>query len=419
MDNSAEMISAVDEIVLFNAERKRSLVAVKYARMAESAFAFFRGTDHLFARRWSQFRPSEACPSVLACGDLHLENFGAYETDDGDFRFDINDFDEALVAPANFDLVRCAASILLAGEVWKIPAAHASALVLDYLNAYRAAVATAADSGQIGQVTSGKGTGPIWELLGDTASGEQTTLLDRHTEQHHHGDRTIRRSADRHPEASDRAVKLVREAVQEYGKSQPKPAAYRVLDVTGRIMGIGSLGVRRYTVLVAGGGTDDTNRLLDVKEAAPCSVLAASNCPQPEFGGNDAERVVRAQRQLQSKPPRGLATLDIDGRHFRVRETVPDENRSKLDRLQSSPDKLRGAAAVAGQLTAWSQLRGCESLPTNLPTSSTAECRGELAMWAASSAIDGVATAAMRCADLTCGDFDAFSAAYAKGKLAT
>ena len=98
-------------------------------------------------------------------------------------------------------------------------------------------------------------------------------------------------------------------------------------------------------MLIAGGGTPDTNRLLDVKEATASSVLSCSDCPQPDTGGNDAVRIVRAQCQLQSKPTAGLAAIDIDACHYRMREMVPDENRSKLDRLQKKPEKLRLAVA--------------------------------------------------------------------------
>ena len=110
--------SIYDAIVRFNADREPDLVERKLKRIDESVFTFYRGTDHLFGQAWPALKPADPGPAVLSCGDLHLENFGAYQTEVGDFRFDINDFDEALVAPCSFDLVRCAASILLAGEEW-------------------------------------------------------------------------------------------------------------------------------------------------------------------------------------------------------------------------------------------------------------------------------------------------------------
>ncbi|MBI3836433.1 MAG: DUF2252 family protein [Planctomycetia bacterium] len=405
MSAPGDPLSTVDEILRFNQHRKRELVKIKFARMAENVFAFFRGTDHLFARHWPVLHPDEVGPPRLICGDLHLENFGAYQTDDRDFRYDVNDFDEALVAPCSLDLVRCTTSILLAAEVWNISPVQASGIALDFLTSYRAAVTEAVRTRAIGEIAPGQGDGPIWDLLDETALGVQSQLLDRHTEQGTHGARRIIRSDEKHPEISEKKAQLVREAVEAYGQATATPKAYRVLDVTGRIMGIGSCGLHRYTVLIAGGGTPDTNRLLDVKEAIPSSVLSCSVCPQPDTDGNDAVRIVRAQHQLQSKPTAGLAAIDIDARHYRMREMVPDENRSKLDRLHKKPDKLRLAVGVVGQLTAWSQLRGCRSGPP--------DAARQLAAWVGSPALDAVLPSAVRYADISCRDFQSFSEAYA------
>ena len=171
MAPTGESISAVDEIVLFNADRKPELVRLKYEKMSQNAFAFFRGTDHLFAQRFASFRPRDLGPGILTCGDLHLENFGAYRTDAGDFLFDINDFDEALVAPASFDLVRGTASILLAADLWSIPASQASAIALDFLEAYRQAISQAVSAGKAGEISLERCEGPIRDLLDQTASG--------------------------------------------------------------------------------------------------------------------------------------------------------------------------------------------------------------------------------------------------------
>ena len=91
--------SLIEQLIRFHAERQRAGLRRKYQRMAEGPFEFFRGTDFLFARAWPQLRPREPGPAILICGDLHLENFRAFPTDAGDYHFDINDFDEAAVAP--------------------------------------------------------------------------------------------------------------------------------------------------------------------------------------------------------------------------------------------------------------------------------------------------------------------------------
>src|SRR5258708_6234981 len=151
-------------IVRFNADRQPELVKRKLPQLDASVFAFFRGTDHLFGRGWTALKPADPGPSVLCCGDLHLENFGAYQTEEGDFRFDINDFDEALVAPCSFDLARCTASILLAGEEWGLSPLQATGIALTFLDQYRAAVIESVATGRIGEIAPRSGEGPVWVL---------------------------------------------------------------------------------------------------------------------------------------------------------------------------------------------------------------------------------------------------------------
>ena len=243
MSTSTAPLSTVDEILRFNQHRKRELLKIKFARMAENVFAFFRGTDHLFASHWPALHPGQVGPAILICGDLHLENFGAYQTDDRDFRFDINDFDEALVAPCSFDLVRCTTSILLAAEVWNISPVQASGIALDFLTSYRGAIGEAVRTGTIGEIAPGQGDGPIWDLLGETALGVQSQLLDHHTEHGAHGERRIIRSDDKHPDVGDEKASARARGRGSIWSTDRDPQAYRVLDVTGRIVGIGSLGL--------------------------------------------------------------------------------------------------------------------------------------------------------------------------------
>src|SRR5215472_6370471 len=96
--------------------------------MRRDAFAFFRGTAHLFYGDWPRRSPLDRTPLTWACGDLHLENFGSYKGSNRLAYFDINDFDEAALAPAGRDLARFAISTLLAARTMGLPAAEARSL---------------------------------------------------------------------------------------------------------------------------------------------------------------------------------------------------------------------------------------------------------------------------------------------------
>jgi uncharacterized protein (DUF2252 family) len=394
--------SVYDEIVQFNGDRQRELVKRKFRRLDESVFTFFRGTDHLFGQAWPSLRARDPGPAIQCSGDLHLENFGACQTEDGDFRFEINDFDEALVAPCSLDLVRCTASILLAGQEWALSPLDATGIALAFLEQYRAAVVESNRTGVIGEIAPRNGDGPVWVLLNATALGTQVSLLDRHTEVKKHGTRQILRSADKRPDISDEQEIQVRQAVEGYGAAKGKAEVYKVLDVTGRIAGIGSLGLRRYLVLVEGHGSPDKNLLLDVKESRPSSVLPFVDCPQPETYPTEAHRVVAAQRRMQAKPMLGLATLEFAGCSFRMREMVPDESHSNLDHLQRTPKKLRKAVETIGQLVGWSQLRGTDSAG-----------RESIGRWLTGAGIDAVLAAAVRFADRTQQQYAEYHKAYA------
>jgi uncharacterized protein (DUF2252 family) len=408
--NAAPRESIFDAITRFNADRDSDLVKLKLKRLDENVFCFFRGTDELFGKAWKDLRPRDPGPPILCTGDLHLENFGACQSQEGDFRFEINDFDEAVIAPCSFDLIRCTASILLAGEVWDLRPLEATGIALAFLDKYQRAVIDAVDSGVVGEISPRSGEGPIWDLLNATTQGTETALLDRETSKKKDGSREIIRSAKKHPEISLKRQEHIREAVEAYGREKGKPDAYQVLDVTGRIAGIGSLGLRRCTVLIEGGGSSDRNRLLDVKEARNSTVAADVAVPQPRFP-TEADRIVAAQRQLQSKQALGLGALQIGSRSYRVREMIPDENQSSLDRLQEKSKTLRLAVEVVGQLVGWSQVRGA-----NRPGGNDSDERQALAEWAKGPGIEAVLAAAVRFADRTQADYAEYHQTYATKK---
>jgi uncharacterized protein (DUF2252 family) len=375
--------SVVDEIVAFNRERNSKLVRLKFRRMAKDPFAFFRGTGHLFAADWPRLRPPDVGPSLLICGDLHLENFGAYRTDDGDFLYDINDFDEALVAPCSLDLVRCAASVLLAAQLWKHTPVQAMRSLLAFLDRYRATVIRSARTGRVRALTVGTARGPVWGLLQRPVRATQVRFLDHFTERQADGTRRIERRSGRFLAVGRKERERIRGAVERRG--------FEVLDVAFRIAGTGSLGLERYAVLVRDEGQSDQGRILDIKEERGPTLLACADEEQRNEKVSDARRAVEAQRRLQAKPTACLDVLDVDGREYRMRELIPEENRTGLDQLRRHPKRLRRAVAIAGRLVGSAHVRGCRPEGDDR--------RGDLARWAAGPGLDAVIASAVRYAE--------------------
>src|SRR5262245_45413767 len=108
------MSDAVEGIQAFNQTRDKRLRNIKYEMMRESRFAFFRGTSHLFFEDWPQKSILNDTPAVWIAGDLHPSNFAVYRGDDKQIYFDINDFDDALLAPCAWDVARCLTSLFVA-----------------------------------------------------------------------------------------------------------------------------------------------------------------------------------------------------------------------------------------------------------------------------------------------------------------
>jgi uncharacterized protein (DUF2252 family) len=130
-----------ERIERFNAGREPERLALKYREMCKSPFSFFRGSAHLFWEDLSgQERALPGSPTVWACGDLHLENFGSFQGNNGLSYFDLNDFDEAALAPSSWELSRFVTSVYVAAPALGFSRANANELVKLFLEAYRTAL---------------------------------------------------------------------------------------------------------------------------------------------------------------------------------------------------------------------------------------------------------------------------------------
>ena len=118
-----------------NQDRLENLIPVRHGRMSQSSFAFFRGTDAVQAHDLADTPTSGII--VQACGDCHLMNFGGFATPERNLIFDINDFDETLPAPFEWDLKRLAASFVVAARWRGFKAADARRIVERMVRAYR------------------------------------------------------------------------------------------------------------------------------------------------------------------------------------------------------------------------------------------------------------------------------------------
>ena len=344
-------IDVVSSIRDFNAGREAERLALKYRKMAAGAFAFLRGSCHLFYERLPRDGVFKSAPRVWVCGDLHLENFGSYKGDNRLVYFDINDFDEAALAPASWDLVRLLTSVHLAAEELGGRAAEVRRLCKGLLATYTEALTT----GKAGWVERDTVQGPVRELLDAAREQTRTQWLDK---------RTLR-SGPRRKLKVDGSKALPASAAQrakvatfmaEFARSQDEPGFFEVLDVARRIAGTGSLGQERYVILVQGKGSPEGNYLLDLKEAQPSSLVPLLKAAQPRWP-TEAHRSVAAQQRMQAVTMAFLHPVTLGRKACVLRGLQPAEDRITLDRRTQTVASLETILPTVGRLVAWAQLR--------------------------------------------------------------
>jgi uncharacterized protein (DUF2252 family) len=345
------MLNVAKTIRSFNAGRDPERLVMKYANLRANPFVFLRGTCHLFYDRLPADALFTKAPAAWLCGDAHLENFGSYKGDNRLAYFDLNDFDEAALAPVTWELVRFLSSILVAGGSLRATPDDSNALCKVFLEGYAGALAL----GKARWVERDTASGLVHELLATLKARTRAAFLDKRTERKN-GGRRIRRDGE-HALRADRAGReRAARLIDAFAASQDNPGFFRVLDVARRIAGTGSLGMERYVVLVEGKGSPDGNYLLDLKQATSSSLVPHLKIRQPAWP-SQAHRVVAVQRRMQAVSMAFLHPI-VDGKSsYVLRDLQPSEDRVSLDVRRTGLGQVSGVIEEMGQLMAWAHLR--------------------------------------------------------------
>jgi uncharacterized protein (DUF2252 family) len=399
------MTDPVQSILAYNAGREPERLSLKYRNLREDPFVFMRGACHLFYERL-QASPPPAAPLAQICGDLHLENFGSYKGDSRLTYFDLNDFDESVLAPATWDLVRLAASLLVGAETIKVDARQAHDLCRDLVRAYAEALA----DGKPRWIERETATGLIKSLLDNLRKRRRAELLADWTVQGKQRP-TIKLRRKHALEASEEDKQRARDLVGRYAASRRDPRFFDVLDVARRVAGTGSLGLERYVVLVRGKGSRDGHYLLDVKQAIPSSLEERVGHPQPGFE-SAAGRIVAVQRRMQAVSTAFLHPVQGEERSYVIRGLQPQEDKVRLDGSKAKFQRICGVLEDMGRLAAWAHLRSA-----GRQGSAAAD---ELIAFAQTQSAWGteLVKAARQCATQVVHDWKAYAKAYDKGAFA-
>ncbi len=344
-------------IQAFDRQRNPQILTRKYIKMRKNAFGFFRGTCHLFYRDLPQEWELNLAPFVWICGDLHLENFGTYKGENsvGELRqrqvyFGINDFDEGVLAPCTWDITRLVTSIFLAADSLGCDRAALKQLAQICLSSY----ANTLIKGRIGAIAEDNTSGIVADLIKNSSQRKRTDLLNERTELN--GDRRQLKFDDKKIlKVSTQRRQEVIDTIDNWAH-QASPEFFRVLDVGLRVAGMGSLGVDRYIILVAGKGSPDRNYLLDFKQQSASALEPYLTRVQPQWK-NQAIRVMNAQQIAQLAAPALLAAIEFSGTSYLLRELQPSEDKIAFDGKISLP-QLEQLVNTIGEVTASAHLHG-------------------------------------------------------------
>jgi uncharacterized protein (DUF2252 family) len=326
----------VEVVLAANEGRLLDLVPIRHGRMMKSPFDFYRGTAAIMAADLAH-TPSSGL-RVQACGDAHLSNFGAFATPERNVIFDVNDLDETLPAPWEWDVKRLTASVVLAGRHIQLKQSESAAAARAAVRSYREHMAEYAFMKAL----------EVWydkidleRLMGHVDSKKAQTRLQQRVE------KARERSVAEHdfPKLAEQlgSTPLIKdnpplifhlpemkeemesgnitEAWARYHESLPEHVRvlfdrFHLCDMAMKVVGVGSVGTMCLIALYMAG--DDDPLFLQIKEAM-ASVL------EPYAGkslhSNHGQRVVEGQRLMQSASDSFLGwTQGRRGRHFYVRQ---------------------------------------------------------------------------------------------------
>jgi uncharacterized protein (DUF2252 family) len=377
-----------DPVAILRAQddaRVQDLVPIRYGRMSASAFAFYRGSAAIMAYDLSSQKWTPGHTQL--CGDAHLSNFGVFGAPDRDLVFDVNDFDETLPGPFEWDVKRLVASVVLASRDRGFKRKEARTAVRAALQGYRATITELAQLGTldvwykridekmlldaIAQMGSQQGKGKKLKRAARTATADfdaarrktsmkaakkLTEVVDGH-HQFREDPPLLSRAA-----ATEEYRRLVQVGFSDYRATLPDDRRrllerFHLIDVAQKVVGVGSVGTRAGILLFK--GRDDADPLVMQFKEATSSVL------EPYLGASTAsqhgERVVHGQCYMQAASDIFLGWVRGEGgRDFYVRQL--HDMKGSVDTTTIQPIGLTAYARLCGTTLARAHARGGDAV---------------------------------------------------------
>jgi uncharacterized protein (DUF2252 family) len=329
-DDRADPVDLIEEA---HAGRLERLVPVRVGRMVTSPYAFLRGAASLMAEDFAGL-PRTGIEPVI-CGDAHLGNFGFYASPERDLVFDLNDFDEAHPGPWEWDLWRLTTSIWVAGRQNGLAERTCEDAVLWCATAYRRQMASLAGQPLLARsfdrmdIDRMRQEMADWSLRAEIERSANLARLrtsDRALPKLTRERDGVRHIVDQPPvvtHVSDEERERLIDGLEEYLKTLPPHwhrvlSYYVVVDVAHKVVGVGSVGLRAFVVLLQGNGTHDM-LFLQLKQARR-SCVASFVHGDIAWHTHQGQRVVEYQQTLQTVSDPLLGWTTVDQRDYYVRQ---------------------------------------------------------------------------------------------------
>jgi uncharacterized protein (DUF2252 family) len=367
------------DLLLEQAETRVSeLIPIRHGRMAASPFAFFRGAAYIMAADLAT--TTRTGFEVQLCGDAHLSNFGVFAAPDRRLVFDLNDFDETLPGPWEWDVKRLVASFGVAGRERGLDKDTRRSVVMSAASRYRLTMRDFAKMRNVDVWNARLDVDETIARLRSYASKATRRRTDRGLAKarrkdslHAFSKLTTKEGGeprlisdpplivplrelytDVDPDEGHRAL---HELLQAYRQTVPDSVrhlleSYRYVDAARKVVGVGSVGTRAYIALLL--GRDDADPMfLQVKEAQ-ASVLESYTAPSAYE--NAGQRVVEGQRLMQAAGDIALGWIrsgGVDGieRDFYVRQLWDSKGSVEVEEMEPR------ALEIYGHLCGWTLAR--------------------------------------------------------------
>lgn len=345
------MKDTVSKIHRFNKPLLQDKIKLKYKLMSRSPYSFFRGTCHLFYDKLSKEKKLPFSPPVWTCGDLHLENFGSYKGENRLVYFDLNDFDEATLAPASWELTRFLTSIFIAFEALNIKEQKAMNMAALFLKTYSQTLA----KGKSFYIEPKTAEGLVCDFLTSVSKRKQKYLVGKRTFKKG-GRRLLRITKKQLPLDKEEKKKLCEHLNEWVINNSGRPYNYKVKDVVFRTPGLGSLGLKRYLFLLKSTNVKEKYLLVDMKQSRSSSLLPYVKLKQPPWQ-NESERIISVQQRMQNVSPFLLSTTTFNGDTFVLQELQPTKDSINFHLIKNNYRDMYRVINDMAILTASSQLR--------------------------------------------------------------